>query len=378
MNDKTISRTLKLQHGELNLPVYLPDATFGVVRAVDAADLENCGVEAVVMNTFHLMQKPGSSTVQALGGVHRMSGWKRPIFTDSGGFQAYSLIHQNASFGHISERGLTFRPESADRDFQLTPEKSVQLQMAYGSDVVICLDDCTHVDAPDEEQRISVERTIAWAQRSKAEFLKLAKQKRLSEDTRPLLFGVIQGGGNLELRRTCAEALLNIGFDGFGYGGWPLDSNGKLLSEVLAFLRAIVPRQFPMHALGIGHPENVAICYRLGYDLFDCAMPTRDARHGRLYTFTRPPNQPGALAQKGWLAYLYIKDERHIKTSAPISPYCDCPVCSRYSLGYLRHLYKMNDSLYLRLATLHNLRFMTSLTAALRRDADLLPATESF
>jgi queuine tRNA-ribosyltransferase len=168
---------LDLDYGRLELPAYLPDATFGVVRAVDAEDLLDCGVQAVVMNTFHLMQKPGSSTIQALGGLHRMAGWTRPIFTDSGGFQAYSLIRQNAKFGSLSEKGILFKPEGSERKLQLTPEKCIQLQMSYGSDVVICLDDCTHVDASHDEQRRSVERTIAWAKRCKAEFLRLVEQK---------------------------------------------------------------------------------------------------------------------------------------------------------------------------------------------------------
>ena len=146
-------RALILPHGTLRYPVFLPDATFGVVRTVDAADLEMVGIEGVVMNTFHLMQKPGSDVIRALGGLHPMSGWNRPIITDSGGFQAYSLIRQNPKFGRMDSRGITFQPEGGSRKYQLTPEKAIQLQMSYESDVVICLDDCTHVDAPAAEQR---------------------------------------------------------------------------------------------------------------------------------------------------------------------------------------------------------------------------------
>ena len=224
---------LDLPHGSLKFPVYMPDATFGVVRAVDAVDLEDCHIQAVVMNSFHLMQRPGSSTVTALGGLHRMSGWDHPIVTDSGGFQAYSLIRQNPKFGKLTDKGLVFQPEGSSRKYQLTPEKSIQLQISYGADVVICLDDCTHVDAPYEEQRLSVERTIAWARRSRKEFDRLVAEKKFADGERPLLFGVVQGGGELELRRECAEALLEIGFDGFGYGGWPLDGEGNLLTTSL-------------------------------------------------------------------------------------------------------------------------------------------------
>lgn len=354
---ETMQTTFSLPHGTLNLPVYLPDATYGMVRAVDASDLEDCAVQAVVMNTFHLMQRPGSSTIQSLGGLHRMSGWQRPIITDSGGFQAYSLIRQNPKFGSMSPGGLTFQPEGSSRKFQLTPEKSVQLQLAYGSDVVICLDDCTHVDASRAEQELSVERTITWAKRCRKEFDRLLVQKKIAPQQGPKLFGVIQGGGERDLRRQCAEALLEIGFDGFGFGGWPLDGQGNLLEDILGYARELIPAEFPMHALGVGHPLNVAACWRLGYALFDSAMPTRDARHGRMYALTSPE-----LVGNDWLDYVYINDERHIKADRPLSPGCNCLTCRRYSAGYLHHLFKLNDSLYFRLATLHNLRFMTQLT----------------
>jgi queuine tRNA-ribosyltransferase len=361
---------LDLPTGRLDLPVYLPDATYGMVRAVDAADLEDCQVQALVMNTFHLMQKPGSSTIASLGGLHRMSGWQRPIVTDSGGFQAYSLIRQNPKFGRLDERGLTFQPEGSDRKFQLTPEKSVQLQVGYGADVVICLDDCTHVDASRTEQERSVERTVGWAQRCKKEFERIVEQKRLSGSSRPKLFGVIQGGRELDLRRECAESLLPMGFDGFGYGGWPLDGEGGLLTDILQFTRELVPADYPMHALGVGHPQNVLACYRLGYGLFDSAMPTRDARHGRLYTFKQTANEPLSGLAGDWLGYVYINDERHVKSDRPISPGCDCLLCRRTSIGYLHHLFKMGDHLFFRLATMHNLRFMTELCARMSRRSE--------
>lgn len=354
---------LDLPHGRIEMPVFLPDATLGVVRAVDATDLEQCRLQAVVMNTFHLMQRPGSSTIQALGGLHRMCGWQHPIITDSGGFQAYSLIQQNPKRGSMNSDGITFKPEGSDRKFHLTPEKTIQLQMSYGADVVICLDECMHVDAPLDAQALSVQRTIDWAKRCKQEFTQLVQQKKLAEGQRPLLFAVVQGGGSQELRKRCASELLEIGFDGFGYGGWPLDNQGHLLTDIIAYTRELIPPEFPMHALGIGHPANVVECTRMGYGIFDSAMPTRDARHARLYAFTAE----SGLADK-WLTYMYINDDKYIKTDEPISRFCDCLCCTRYSLGYLHHLFKINDTLFFRLATLHNLRFMTQLTERLRQD----------
>ncbi len=355
---------LRLPHGQIAMPVFMPDATLGVVRSVDATDLVQCEIQSVVMNTFHLMRRPGSSTIQALGGLHKMSAWQRPIVTDSGGFQAYSLISQNAKFGSMSDDGITFKPEGSERKFHLTPEKTIQLQMSYGADVVICLDECTHVDAPYELQAMSVRRTIDWAKRCKKEFLHQVNQRHLPVEQRPLLFAVIQGGGSLELRKRCASELLEIGFDGFGYGGWPLDAQGKLLTEIITYTRELVPAQFLMHALGIGHPINIVECTKMGYGMFDSAMPTRDARHSRLYTFTSPPET--GLEDK-WLSYLYVNDDKCIKSDTPVSPYCDCLCCAHYSVGYLHHLFKINDPLFFRLATIHNLRFMTQLTGCLRK-----------
>lgn len=357
-------RLLQLQDKDLRLPAFLPDATSGYVRAVDSQDLIGVQIQAVVMNTFHLMQKPGSSTIQAFGGLHKFSGWPGIIITDSGGFQAYSLIHESDRFGSLSDRGIIFHPEGKDRKFILSPEKSIQLQISYDTNVVICLDDCTHVDAPREEQELSVERTLSWARRCKEEYLRQMDQRGMAEDERPLIFGVIQGGGYPDLRRKCAEGLLEMGFDGFGYGGWPLDAKGALLEDMVHLTRELVPPEYPMHALGIGHPLNLVKTYRLGYDIFDCALPTRDARHGRLMRFNSSPDTP-IPSDHDWLSYVYIQDKKYIKDNRPISEFCNCPVCQHYSVGYLHHLFKTGDWLFQRLATLHNLRFMTQLTERL-------------
>ena len=358
--------TLQLAHGIIRLPAFLPDATLGTVRSVDATDLTRCQVQAVVMNTFHLTQRPGSSTVQALGGLHEMSGWQRPIFTDSGGFQAYSIIRQNPKNGQLTNKGITYRPDGAARKFHLTPEKAIQLQLSYGADVVFCLDDCTHAGEPADVQLESVERTIAWARRSKEEFCRVVEQKRIPPAQRPLLFAVIQGGKSRDLRKRCAEELLLMGFDGFGYGGWPLDEAGNLLADTIAFTRELVPREVPMHALGVGHPDNIVACAGMGYNLFDSAMPTRDARHGRLSVFTLDPTTEDLT--EGWFSYVYIQDKTHIKAKSPLSGFCDCLCCSNYSLGYLRHLFKLGDGSYKRLATIHNLRFVTMLMSNLRSE----------
>jgi len=355
-------KTLVFPQGQVRTPAFLPDATFGVVRSLDGLDLEKCGVEAVVMNTFHLMQRPGSSTIKALGGLRRMSGWRRPIVTDSGGFQAYSLIRENARFGSISDRGISFQPEASSRKFHLTPEKTVQLQIGYGSNVVICLDDCTHPDDSLEVQKLSVERTIKWGRRSKDAFRQVVEQKHLAGQERPLLFAVIQGGNSFELRKRCAGELLDMGFDGFGFGGWPFDTQRNLLLDVIAYTRELIPASYPMHALGIGHPVNIAATFGAGYDIFDSALPTRDARSGRLYGLgdglSAFPDDLGG----DWFSHVYINDKKWIKADGPVMASCDCYTCAGYSAGYLHHLFKIGDSLFFRLATIHNLRFMTRLT----------------
>ena len=296
-----------------------------------------------------------------------MAAWPGLIMTDSGGFQAYSLIRQDAKFGKLQNDGIIFYPEGSKRKLQLTPQKSVQLQLGYGSDLLVCLDDCTHVDGSRSEQEASVTRTIAWAKTSRQTYDSLIKGRKLQGQERPLLFAVIQGGAELDLRKRCAEALLELGFDGFGFGGWPLDNEGHLISDILEYTRSLIPRQFPIHALGIGHPVSIAACFKIGYEMFDSAMPTRDARHGRLYARTSADAKP--TGNPDWFEFKYVNTEVNVRASGPVYPGCDCPLCSRYSMGYLYHLYKMQDPAYFRLATQHNLRFMVELMNALRANA---------
>jgi queuine tRNA-ribosyltransferase len=354
-------KSIQLAHGSLAFPAFLPDGTRGVVRAASAVDLEAVGVQALVMNTFHLMLKPGVSTVGALGGLHRMSGWHGPIMTDSGGFQAYSLIRENPKQGSITNRGLVLRQPGRKRKYQLSPEKTIQLQIGFGADIVVCLDDCTHAADDLATQTEAVDRTIIWARRCREEFDKLVEQKELGGVVRPKLFAVVQGGGENDLRRRCAQSLLEIGFDGYGYGGWPLDEKYNLLEDMLGYVRELIPEQYPLHALGVGHPEYVATCARMGYQMFDSALPTRDARRGRLYAFIGESGLQGK-----WFEFIYIQDEEHIRSAEPLSSYCDCEACTRYGRGYLHHLFKLDDHLFYRLATIHNLRFMRLLEDRMR------------
>ena len=359
---------LQTPHGALRLPAFFPDGTQGVVRCMDAGDLKDSHVPGLVMNTYHLLSKPGPATLKAMGGLHRFIGWDRPILTDSGGFQVFSMIRENPKYGEIRQNEIVFRPDGGREKLLLSPEKCIQAQMAYGSDILMCLDYCTHPDDPYEENLRSVETTVRWAKRCKEEYLRaLASRKG---DARPLLFAIIQGGGDETLRRQCASALREIGFDGYGFGGWPLDENGKLVHGILRLTAELMPDQTPKYAMGLGMPEDVVACYEMGYNLFDCVVPTREARHNRLYVFNSPVWRQDDWKQGAFFKRYYILDDGHRREDGPVSEDCDCYLCRNYSRAYLRHLYNVGDSLAYRLATLHNLRFYTQLLERLSAEED--------
>jgi queuine tRNA-ribosyltransferase len=349
----------------IHTPVFLPDATYGNVKALDARDLENCGIKAVIMNAFHLMQQPGSSTIKSLGGLHKMSNWKGVIFTDSGGFQAYSLLKNNPGKGSITDKGLIIKNQNRKGRVLISPEKTIQHQLSYGADVIYCLDECTHPDAPLDYQEKSVERTIQWARRSKQEYLRLINYKENASRTKPKIFAVIQGGRSHELRQRCAYSLLEIGFDGFGYGGWPVDNTGSLLIDIAGFIRELVPKEYPLHMLGVGHPKNIQKGVDLGWQIFDSSLPTRDARRGRLFSFSGEIYESYEGFDLSRFDYLYIGDKKHIKKNSSIYRGCNCYTCKNYSTAFLHHLFKVNDHLYYRLATIHNLTYITNLCVQL-------------
>ncbi len=358
MSEATGRRVLHTRHGDLVSPSFLPDGTKGVVRTLDSSDLAGCGVTAIMVNLLHLSSHPGASVISAVGGINRFMGWDGPIASDSGGFQVLSLIGQSPSMGAVSRRGLTYRLGIGQGNKKLTPEKCIRKQFQLGSDIMFCLDHCTHPKSGSDLQRESVENTIEWARRCKDEYERVLDRTALT-GPRPMLFAVVQGGNDAALRRMCAERLLEIGFDGFGFGGWPIDSEGGLV-EMVAYVSEIVPPQFPKHALGIGKPENVVKAYQAGYDLFDCAIPTRDARRRRLYGFVNGTGSIQAVGD-GFYRYLYMQDRKYIRDDAPIDESCDCICCQRYSRAYLHHLFEIEDYLAYRLATIHNLRFYTRL-----------------
>jgi len=358
--------TVQTTHGHVALPAFLPDATRAVVRSVDSRDLRACGVAGLVVNAFHLTTRPGAGLIKRMGGIHRFMRWHRPIVSDSGGFQLMSMIRSNSKYGTISDRGIHFTNfDRGGGKVKFTPEKSIQVQFDLGSDVMICLDDCPSPDASVIENTESVRRTVLWARRCRAESDRLLEVRGRTGEDRPLLFGVIQGGYDRQLRADCAGELLELGFDGYGFGGWPLDPEGRLAEDTLACTAHLMPHDLPKFALGVGKPENIVRGFQMGYNVFDCVLPTRDARRGRLYAFTASSLGEVDVFSDGFYRFVYVQDDKHKRDSRPLSAVCDCHCCRNYSLGYLHHLFEIKDTLAYRLATMHNLRFYTQLMARL-------------
>jgi queuine tRNA-ribosyltransferase len=341
---------LETAHGDLVLPCFLPDATRGVVRAADTTDLRQVGIEGIMVNALHLGEQPGHSVLRSAGGIHAFTGWGGPVFSDSGGYQVYSLIRQSRSRGSVGPRGFIYH--TGGKRHLLTPSKAIERQVNLGADVVFCLDHCTHPEDPADLQVQSVENTVRWAKECKAAYHEHTERAGKAS-ARPLLYAVVQGGADRMLRRRCVEELEALGFDGYGYGGWPVSRGGGLEDSVHWVAELLAGRH--LHALGIGSPANVAEASRAGYGTFDCVIPTRDARHGRLY-----------VRRDGGYTSISAKDDTLIRDHGPVDPACDCPCCAHHTRAYLRHLFALGDHAAYRLATLHNLRVWSSLVGGLR------------
>jgi queuine tRNA-ribosyltransferase len=350
----------------IELPIYLPDATQGAVRSLTPADLAMVGTQAVVVNTYHILLSLGLEVLEKFGGIAKFMQFPGLIVSDSGGFQIMSLIHQKKTWGRISEKGLEFKWRRRGRDEKIwfTPESSIAAQFAIGADIIICLDYFTNPQGTPQEQALSVELTQVWAERSKAEFARQVKLRKLPQNKRPSLMGVLQGGMSWELRRKSAEGLVKTGFDLYGYGGWPVNEAGEFDQEMSKFNASLTPDDKPRFGLGVGKPEDIVNGVKFGYQFFDCVLPTRDARHGRLYVFNDSVEKLD-LNQE-FYHFLYINSEKHRFDKQPIDAHCQCPTCRQFSRAYLYHLFKVKESLAWRLSTIHNLFFYNQLIARLR------------
>lgn len=319
-------------HGTVETPAFMPCATQAAVKALAPEELEEAGVELVVSNTYHLSLRPGHELIASLGGLHPFMGWRRPILTDSGGYQVYSL----AKLRTISEEGILFHSHLDGSPHFLSPEKAVEIQKALGADIMMALDECPPYPISYEEAEASLGLTLRWAERC----------RRAHPDGNPSLFGIVQGSVFQDLRQRGAEALQRIGFEGYALGGLSVGEEKPMMYEVVAFTASFLPAEKPRYLMGVGTPEDLVECASRGIDLFDCVLPTRNARNGGLFTSQGLVN---------------IKRAKYAKDEGPVDPSCSCYTCRNFSRAYLRHLFVAGEILGLRLGTLHNLHFYSSL-----------------
>lgn len=338
------------------LPVFFPDATRGLIKSLDTTDIENTKTKGILVNTYHLYKDLGIEFMKKRGGIKKFMNYKGYVISDSGGFQVGSLIKANPTKGHVSNNGVLFKPEG-QKQVMLTPEKSIAFQMELKSDMVVVLDDFTDPAANYKEAKVSVERTIFWAKRSKKEFEEICGSIEHRVYSKPLIMGVVQGGKYQDLRKYCTEELVKIGFDGLGYGGWPLrqaqgKTNWDFDYESAKTIADNTPKGYLLYGLGVGKPIQIIKLFKMGFKIFDCVLPTRDARHGRAYI----TNTKTIDLTKG-----KMKDD-----DSPISKTCDCLTCKKYTRSYINHLFKTGDFTAGRLVTIHNLRFYSNLMEKLK------------
>jgi queuine tRNA-ribosyltransferase len=289
--------------------------------------------------------------------------WKGGLISDSGGFQVMSLAKASSKRGSVTDKGVTFQERG--KKILLTPEKSIEFQMLLKPDMVVVFDDFTKPNATYDEAKETVERTILWAKRSKKEFQRICKN--LNEDKRPYILGVVQGGSYHDLRKECAKELAKIGFDGFGYGGWPMTEENVFDYETARLIADNTPKDYFLYGLGIGKPDEIVGCVDLGYHIFDCVLPTRDARHKRLYVYEAVSIEEIDIRKPKFYSYYVPDKEKHYHDNNPVSTACDCLLCHKYTRSYLAHLFRIEEITAMRLATIHNLRFYSILMEKLQK-----------
>ncbi|MFZ5982115.1 MAG: tRNA guanosine(34) transglycosylase Tgt [Patescibacteria group bacterium] len=398
---------LHTKSGVINTPFFMSIATKGAVKNVMPYELREIGAEIVLGNTYHLWRRPGDELIKKAGGLHKFMDWDGPILTDSGGFQIFSLgARAKKNFGksgvELSEEGVRFvDPENGEECF-MSPEKSIDIQLNLGSDIIMVLDECPAFPCSYEDAKISLERTIRWAKRCKAYFerkiisnsqFSISKQFQNSNDQkiktknyqletnfdRPLLFGIVQGSVYKDLREESAKQLLDIGFDGYAIGGVAVGEPREKMREILEWVVPLLPEDKPRYLMGLGRPEELVEAVNSGIDMFDCVIPTREGRHGRLFlrksnfefpisNFKTIPNDQITNDKNLFYSTININNEKYREDFSPVDPLCDCPLCRNYSRAYLRHLSAVKEPLALRLGALHNLKFYLDLMGKLKSE----------
>jgi queuine tRNA-ribosyltransferase len=336
---KTRARAGRLStaHGFVQTPVFIPVGTVGTVKTLSPKDLKELGVEIILGNAYHLYLRPGHQVIADLGGLHRFVSWDRPILTDSGGYQVFSL----AGLCKVNDEGVTFQSHLDGSFHTLSPETAIGIQEALGADVIMAFDECLPYPSSYDATRQSLRRTLDWALR--------CKEARRRPDQ--ALYGIIQGGFYPDLREESAKAMVEIGFDGYAIGGLSVGETKEMMLEVVEKVVPLLPREKPVYLMGVGLPEDLVECVIRGVDLFDCVMPTRHARSGWLFTsFGR----------------VIIKNAQYTKDESPLDPACTCYTCQNFSRAYLRHLFMAQETLALRLNTIHNLHYYLRLMERIR------------
>jgi queuine tRNA-ribosyltransferase len=337
-DNKARRGTITFPRGTIETPAFMPVGTYGTVKSMKPEELEGLGAEIILGNTFHLMLRPGTEIIKEHGDLHDFMHWDKPILTDSGGFQVFSL----AKMRKLTEKGAEFRSPVNGEKVMLTPEYSMQIQRELGSDIVMILDECTPYPATYTEARESMELSLRWSKRSK-----------IAHDDNPAaLFGIVQGGMYDELREISAKGLREIGFDGYAIGGLSVGEPKDERDQVLESTVPLLPEDKPRYLMGVGKPEDIVESVKRGIDMFDCVIPTRNARNGFLFT------QHGIVK---------IRNSKHQKDTNPIDKNCGCYTCQNYSRAYLRHLDKCKEMLGAHLNTIHNLYYYQELMRTIRQ-----------
>ena len=389
---------LGTRRGVIKTPVFMPIATKGAVKNLTSEELKELGAQIILGNTYHLWLRPGDALIKKSGGLQNFMRWPGPILTDSGGYQVFSLgqkmwdnkarfatslstTHASPARGlrperrssldggprleekkvKITDEGVEFRDPFDGQKYFLTPEKSIDIQLNLGSDIIMVLDECPPYPCSREQAAASVKRTTEWAKRCKKYFEKKLKNKKPKE--RPLLFGIAQGSVFKDLRQQSARELLEIGFDGYAVGGVAVGEPRNYLKKVLEWTLPLLPKDKPRYLMGLGRPEEIVEAVNNGIDMFDCVIPTREARHGRIYKFK------ASRIKSDFYETLQINKTKFANDLRPLDENCSCFTCRNFSRAYLCHLFKTGEALGMRLATIHNLKFYLELMEKLRNDS---------
>ncbi|GAA4039989.1 tRNA guanosine(34) transglycosylase Tgt [Sphingomonas rosea] len=334
--------TIAMRRGEIRTPAFMPVGTAATVKAVKPEGVRAAGADIILGNTYHLMLRPGAERVARLGGLHKFMGWDRPILTDSGGYQVMSLSDLNK----VTEEGVTFKSHLDGSRHLLSPERSIEVQRLLGSSIVMQFDELVRPDVTPAKQREAMDRSIRWARRSRDEF-----DRGDAHAEANAIFGIQQGVLDEKLRRTSADALIDIGFDGYAVGGLAVGEGQEAMLGCLDFAPGQLPTEKPRYLMGVGKPDDIVEAVVRGIDMFDCVLPTRSGRTGQAFTADGPLN---------------IRNARHAEDQEPLEPGCPCPACSTYSRAYLHHLVRSGEILGAMLMTEHNLWFYQRMMGGLR------------